>query len=118
MSIEDNVKIRKTAQAVYDLAYDESLKLGDSDASKFWETIAQLIDFNIDPLTKQEYDPKKMSDKEAKLFGHTTIPFGRHAGERVDDIPMSYLTWLADDGFIDNVRRYLKSDRIEVEQKD
>lgn len=37
-----------------------------------------------------------MTTTEAKVFETEKLQFGKHSGEFIGDIPMSYLNWLAD----------------------
>ena len=35
----------------------------------------------------------------AKLEDHDRMPFGKHGGKKMEDVPASYLLWLWDDGW-------------------
>ena len=60
-----------------------------------------------------------MGIEQAKHWGnHTTMPYGKFQGEKISDIELSYLDWLAEvgDPFKDDLRRYLASDRAKHER--
>ncbi|HEV3340922.1 MAG TPA: DUF3820 family protein [Pirellulales bacterium] len=57
-----------------------------------------------------------MTDAEAREFGASTMPFGKHTGERVDAVPLEYLLWLDGDEWRRDLARYLRSRRIQTEQ--
>jgi uncharacterized protein (DUF3820 family) len=45
-------------------------------------------------------------------LSHYEMPFGKHRGERLGDIPASYLLWLHDQSFCPNkVRNYVERER-------
>lgn len=54
-----------------------------------------------------EEDQCQADDAWARSFEQRTISFGLHAGKSFADIPISYLTWLADSS--KDLRRYLAS---------
>ena len=58
-----------------------------------------------------------MTDIEAKAYGDERMEFGHYAGTRIDEVPRSYLEWLADSSRTTAVQlsRYLKSNRIRSE---
>jgi len=54
-----------------------------------------------------------MDELEAQEFEKEIIPVGKHKGKRVLDVPLDYLTHLADDSeFIRDLRRYVRSGRF------
>ena len=65
-------------------------------------------------LHPQEIDSKAMTDREARTFGRSIVEFGKHRGLRVDDVPLEYWEWLADEN--SKVQRYLRSKRITRER--
>ena len=48
----------------------------------------------------------------AMAFESHNMTFGQYTGVPIKEVPLEYLCWLADDKFIDNLRRYLKSDTV------
>jgi len=59
-----------------------------------------------------------MSDAAAKGFECRRMPWGKHTGEQIKDVPLSYLEKLCDhDPFVDDLKRYLESPRIRVQRK-
>ena len=111
MSVEENVADGKRAEEVYALACTG----GSGD--KYWRRLYYLVANHLPPPLEKKANPRdaKMTDAEAKRFGLQLIPFGEFMGMRVDDVPMERLQWYADQRWIDELRRYLKSDRIRGE---
>ena len=115
MGIEDNVAEHQRAEEVHALACTE----GSGD--RYWRKLYELVAKHVPPPPKRakaKLKDVKMTDAEAKRFGLQLIPFGEFMGMRVDDVPMERLVWYGDQRWIDELRRYLKSDRIrgEVEE--
>ncbi len=58
--------------------------------------------------------PKPMSDAEVKRFRDTSVPWGKHRGQLVDEVPLEYLCWLVDaNDWKDELRRYLDNEQIQ-----
>lgn len=81
----------------------------------FWEEIRDYA------LTQAPMPPQKpvvrratpMSDEQAREFEKEEVPFGRFAHMRVGSANpevLPYLRWLADQTFIDDLRRYLANE--------
>ena len=73
------------------------------------------------PARPEAADPRDspMSDTEAKAHGQTqTMRFGKYEGRRIDDVPLDYLIWLADESrrLWKEMHRYLNSPRIKKER--
>ena len=60
--------------------------------------------------------PEPFSDAQARAWGATRMPFGKHQGARIDEVPLEYLELLAaPNDFTLHLRRYLASPRIQAE---
>ena len=57
-----------------------------------------------------------MQNQEAREFGQTTVQLGKHKGRRVDDVPLDYWEWLAEEN--EKVQCYLASRRVQAEYQD
>jgi uncharacterized protein (DUF3820 family) len=55
----------------------------------------------------------------AKLTENDVMPFGKHKGERMIDVPASYLLWWLENGKEGNVMDYCKENKevLELEVK-
>lgn len=56
-----------------------------------------------------------MTDEQAKAFEKEELPFGKYVGQPVGDLEyrsLDYLRWLADQTFIDDLRRYLANETV------
>jgi len=108
--IEENTEARRSAETICGLAEYEAAKHG----GRFWDCLARMISKHTSPKEEiKRLGP--MSDQETKAFGSERMPFGEFAGKRIDDIPLDRLRWYADQIFIDELRRYLESDRVKGE---
>jgi hypothetical protein len=69
----------------------------------FWRELMNLM--------PQQPNPVAMTNQEASDFEHTKIEFGKHAGELYLHVPISYLSWIADESI--KLRRYMMSARAQ-----
>ena len=72
------------------------------------------------PRPKPERDVViPFTDGESKAFGREAMPFGKHSGAPIDEIPIEYLVWLSDNSisFWKSLHRYLNSPRIKAERE-
>lgn len=88
--------------------------------TRFWSLlaakIAEKIGSTVETPAPQSERQAKMTDAESKAFEQRECTFGTHKGAKFSDIPLSYLTWRADQSDIKaDLRRYLASDRIVAE---
>jgi len=123
MSIETNVAATKAAKTIVDLAVETAAELPADVRPRFWGTVddlvAALVAVTKTPTLTAPAAPPAMTDAEAKGFGQITVPerFKKHAGQCVDDVPLEYWFYLLEpDVFLDDVARYVRSDRIQAEQ--
>ncbi|HWB00980.1 MAG TPA: hypothetical protein VG713_20955, partial [Pirellulales bacterium] len=99
------------------LALDEASVLSPPGKNEFWQTIFDKLREYL-PADPSPAIPEPMGDNAAKAFGETKFPFGAHRGKRIDEVPLSYLVFVADDNaFRQQLRRYLRSPRIQREME-
>ena len=56
-----------------------------------------------------------MTDEQCREFEKEDIPFGAYVGKRIgtaENNVLAYLRWLADQTFIDQLRKYLANETI------
>ncbi len=114
MGVEENIRQRAAAY--------EMLELIEATAEEFTgspERFYQVLRDELKLVLKEKPKPdrSKMKDQESKAFGAQLIPFGEFRTRRVDDVPLERLQWYADQTFVDDLRRYLNSDRIKAEMR-
>ena len=65
------------------------------------------------PKAAEAPKPKPMSDAQARAFGATLMPFGKHEGWPIMELPLAYLCFLVDPSeFRTNLGRYLDNPEI------
>ena len=114
MSIEARIDGRRQAELMLDLGLESDL-VGDS-AEAFWQAVVKRIPTQYLPRQPaKEVNP--FNDVDSKQFGCRPMPYGKHAGARVDSVDIAYLSWLADndDPFREGLKRYLRSERVKIE---
>lgn len=105
------IAARLAAEDFYKLAVEE----GETHGDVFWEKLHKMVCRHV-KCPKEESTRKFVMDKqEAVQFGNEVMPFGGYVGKRVDDVPLERLWWYADQSFIDDLRRYLRSKRVQSE---
>jgi len=87
-------------------------------ANRISEAIAGWLPSKAPVSTPVALQP--MDDKEAKEYGKQTLGFGQNAYEPIENVPLEYLCWLADQSrqTWQSLHRYLNSPRIKREQGD
>ncbi len=108
---------RKVAIEVFSLVAEEGEKHG----NHFWRKMKRLVDVFAVPLLKKKDERNregKMTEKEARLFGGEPMPYGEFVGMKIDHVPLDRLLWYSEQTFVDELRRYVKSDRTQKEQGD
>lgn len=123
MSIEDNVRCRKAAEEAFALVSDslrEELGGEPELLGKAWQQVCDAIAAVVQKPEEpaKPIASKAMSDAEAKRFENSTMQFGKHKGELVKDVPLSYLSWIDEDTFRADLRRYLLRDEVWREQEE
>lgn len=119
-TIAQNMAGRTSGEMVADLIMDAVGEL-DTDQARdaFWRTLRLIVPIEAQQTTAEK-QADEMSDAHARMFGQTHLKFGKYVGERIDDVPLSYLLWLTEetDPFKRDLRRYIKSRRVQSEQDD
>lgn len=124
--ILENIRCRTAADALVELGLDvcRSERL---DPRSFWVVVATKA-MDMAGVTKEYHERhglgktrkfSPMEDDESREFGSRKIAFGVHEGKRYDEVPMSYLEWLAQrqqEGM--EVVRYVESRRVQAEVYD
>ncbi len=79
--------------------------------------LRRIVPSETHPEQKDPASPTPLTDEQAKAFGQTLMPFGRHANEPYDSVPLDYLIWLADVQLAGyrQLHAYLHSPRISRE---
>jgi hypothetical protein len=114
MGIEENLKARLAAEQIAELAVEEAKQYG----RRFWEELVRIVNAHVPSPPAQRKKTRAMTDGEARLFGKQPMPFGQHVGTRIDDVPLDYLRWYADETFQEDLRRYLESNRVKRETRE
>lgn len=83
--------------------------------SVFWETIRKAIP--VDAALAETSGTAPMTDREAMMFSHAEMTFGKHRGIPICHVPLTYLDWLVGqpDDFRQSVARYLANPRVAAE---
>lgn len=108
--LQQRCEASKSAQAALELI-QESVE---GDEQYFW-TIIRNAALEKAPLEASgSFQVKPMNDKEATKFEHEVMPYGEFKGKLVREVPLNRLDWLAgtDDKFKEDLRRYLRNERI------
>ena len=115
MGIAENLQARLAAEAIAELADGEANVHG----NRFWVELTRIANDHVsNPPSSKRLEIQPMTDVEAARFGKQLMPYGEFAGKRVDDVPLERLAWYADQTFTDDLRRYLKSDRVQREDRE
>ena len=125
--IHANIEARKQAELMISLMIEAGAEC--ADRVLYFQNLRQLFDeLSPPPKTRPATPPARpaaaptdsMTDEAAREFGGHQMTFGKHAGTRIDEIPMAYLKWLAGQitttAFGSNLAYYLASNRITSEQ--
>lgn len=110
MSVQDNVQARKDATEIVEMIGTQS--------AAFWALLATMADAKL-PRAPQtvEHNPP-MTEQEAIRFEADEIPFGKHKGTQVGEVPVDYLLWMTEGNEFDKaLRRYVRSKRFWARQK-
>ena len=121
MTLAHNKAAREKAGEALELCGEAAAELPDEATERFWEVLRDAV-LELAPLPEvpQGRPVEAMSDAQSKAFGCFPMEFGRWQGHRIDETPNDYLEWLADspDEFKWDLKRYLKSRRIQQESED
>jgi hypothetical protein len=113
--VAKNLSARLAAEQVASLADEEAVVHG----KRFWHQLAKIVCAHV-PAPKDQFRSvhvEPMNDVEVLRFGKQLMPFGEFQGKRIDEVPLERLCWYADQKFVDQIRRYLASERIVRERE-
>ena len=113
--IASNITARESAEAIADLVREALADLPAESHGRFWSVLWDALA----PPVASSSDSDKMSDTQARHFGNCIVPerFRRYAGCRVDGVPLWYWERITEeDEFVRQLKRYLRSERIQGEQ--
>lgn len=113
-SIARNIELAKLATEAASLVIELAEESGANEPG-FYDRVACILEAHGTPKREPKTKPVKMTDQQAKAFEQEIIAFGTHAGKPVSDVPLDWLQWIADQKFVDQVRLYLRSDRVQRE---
>lgn len=108
-SIRRNKAIREKAAELKSLVDSEISELDDKGRSRFWDELFSLVVGRSGSQAKEAEDA--LSYDDARVWARATrMPFGKHQGEQVLDVPPSYFEWLEQQpDFRRQLGRYLRS---------
>jgi len=108
-AVAANIKARQEAEALVDLAGEQP--------PRFWETLRDMSLAKLPPVPAPIDRHPPMDESAALRFERGVMPYGKHAGERIDEVPCDYLIFLTEgDEFSQQLRRYVKS-RLLMKQR-
>jgi hypothetical protein len=117
--IREKVKARELALATLTLVEDELRPFSDEAKQAYLEQLREHCDRLLPP--KPPVVPatglQEITEIEARRFERHTLPFGKYVDRTIGAVVelrggASYLAWLADQRFIDQLRLYLKRPEI------
>jgi len=122
MSILENVRSSRVAAECFELISEYIMEQGLDPAAtaKAWRKVGDMVDAvtNTDRTPPEPPVSMVMSDEEALRFAWQVLKFGKHEGDMIADVPLSYLVWLDEqDDFRGEVRRYLRRREIWEQQE-
>lgn len=123
MGVEDNIQAKQAADAVHSLAMDEAMLFHGESVIRYWQRlydhIVAVLPESLQPKRVVESQVVPMTDAESRAFGNLKMGFGKHSGERLDEVPYEYLLWLDEqNNFAYELRRYMASRRVQAEQEE
>jgi len=109
--LDTRAEARRQANAAVDLIMETIVAVGDEEwRTAFWDEIRDELALRCsEEETPAPCVPACMSDEEARIFRLTSVPFGKHKGQSVDDAPHSWFDWLLGqrDEFKEKLARYM-----------
>jgi len=112
MSIEQNIAASR--------AVDEVLELIGEQSPRFWWVLSCMAATKCEHVVieRQAAKAEQMTDDEIRAFERLQVPFGKHAGERVMDVPPDYWLAITDGNFNRQLSRYLRTKHFQNLQGD
>lgn len=115
----EKVTAGKSASEVFEFACHETTSLTKEISDHFWKRLGQMINEKL-PKATTAPPQETIDDHRSRIIGKIIMTVGIHKGKRIDDVPVDYLEWVADnwdDPRGDQVRQYLESPRIKSERR-
>ncbi len=114
-AVKNRVTAREQARACAALVVEEAGRVPSDAQNAFWDELHKMLPATGDKVAVAKA-AEPFTDRQSRVFGRTRIPFGKHVGMCVDEIPLEYLEKLCDPSpFIRSLKRYLTSQRIRQE---
>ena len=120
MSIAERVALREQAKMVLEFGLEivSEEKLSGADLEHFWCCLIDLISEQskeaigrfckehqfVEPSVRKTTSARHSSypEREAALDDESEMPFGKHEGERLMDVPDDYFHWLSQQDWIEH----------------
>lgn len=111
-NIAANIQAREYALEVVDMC-------GTQQPQRFWECLAEMVAAKLPPKPQPVERLPAFNEQEATRFEAMPMPYGKHAGESVGEVPPDYLLFLTEgDEFSQRLKRYVKSKRFAGRQEE
>jgi hypothetical protein len=111
MNVAANIHDREYAQEIFDLCGEQR--------ERFWECLKALCESKLPPPAPVVERFPPMKESEAARFESFLMPYGKHAGDFIGEVPCDYLLFLTEgDDFSQELKRYVKSKRFAERQGD
>jgi hypothetical protein len=105
----ENIKARQEAESLVELAGEQP--------QRFWEILRDLAAEKLPAVPQPADRYPALTDVQAIRFEARPMPYGKHVGESVGEVPCDYLLFLTEgDEFSQMLRRYVKSGRFQDRQ--
>lgn len=106
LAFQKNKAARESFETVLSLIGE--IPLDKINTERFWELLGKHCASQLGMILAPG---APMTDIEAARFEHNTISFGKYEGTPINEVPISYLCWIADLSFHAELQRYVNSDR-------
>lgn len=114
-TLRNRAAAREQARVAASLVVEEAGHVPSDAQGAFWDELHKMLPETADKVVSPKPD-EPFTDRQARAWGRTTMPFGKYAGQCIDEVPIDYLEMLCDpQPFIRSLKRYLASQRIQSE---
>jgi len=112
VSIAENIAASKAVGEFLDFIGEQS--------PRFWWVLAEAAAAKCDRIVieRQAATAEQMTESEIRAFERLQVPFGKHAGERVMDVPPGYWLAITEGNFNPQLSRYLRTKHFQNLQGD
>jgi hypothetical protein len=114
--ISERIEARYSAEVIAGLADDEAKLHGNHVWKCLHDICCAHVPCKVEDEKRRKHQEQYMSDGEVQRFEREMIPFEAFRGKLVKDVPLERLQWYADQTFVDQLRRYLRSKRVQNEE--